>query len=506
MEVLETDQIPLQSHQDDSCRVETAVLGWGLDEGGGLDSEHSRAVSSGGYFLTTGIQRSLIMATKDATFKIPPHDAIAERAVFGAMLRENSTIDEVLLVLREEDFYIAANRLVFLAITALRQSNQTADAVSVADWLHTTRVDGKRMIEQVRHDYLAELWDAAPNPLSAMDYARIVRDKSVLRRLEKAGYEIAKSASDGIGPPDELVENAERSIFAIAQARFDGVVYSMTEVAQDAADQIDARASGAMPTHLLPTGWLDLDAIIGGFGKGDLAIIGSRPSVGKTAFACGLLKNVAVVERQPVFFVSLEQGRLEIANRLLCNIGSVDSQKFRKDRPSHEDFDRLADALSLLRKAPLWIDDHPNQTMLRIASNARRIKNKHDIAAVIVDYLQLVTPDNPRDPRQEQVAAVSRRMKQLARELKIPVISLCQVNRAAENRVNSRPRLSDLRESGAIEADADTVILLHRAEEDGYVIMVDVAKQRNGMTGDVELVYEKSFMRFLNMAKQGGLP
>jgi replicative DNA helicase len=237
----------------------------------------------------------------------------------------------------------------------------------------------------------------------------------------------------------------------------------------------------------------------------ELVIIAARPSVGKTSFALNVIRHVAVEEEQPVFFVSLEQSRIELAERLLCCQARVDSHRLRKGHLGSEDMDKLNSAGEVLRRTKLFLDDTPGQSMLRIAANARRLKLRHGIRMVVVDYLQLIDPDNRRDSRQEQVANISRRLKFLARELEVPVLALAQVNRSSEDRQDHRPRLADLRESGAIEQDADTVMLLHRPElhEPGQhegIVEVLVAKQRNGPTGDVTLTYIKQFMRFENFA------
>jgi replicative DNA helicase len=232
-----------------------------------------------------------------------------------------------------------------------------------------------------------------------------------------------------------------------------------------------------------------------------MIIIAARPSVGKTAFALGLTRNVIIDEKEPVFFVSLEQSRLELAERMLCSQARVDSHRLRKGSLTAEDMDKLIEAGGILRNAKLFIDDSPTQSMLRISANARRLRHRQGIKLVVIDYLQLIEPDNRRDPRQEQVAQISRRIKALARELEIPVIALAQVNRSSEDRQDHRPRLSDLRESGSIEQDADTVLMLHRPDryEPGQhesVLEVIVAKQRNGPTGEITLAYIKQYMRY----------
>jgi replicative DNA helicase len=255
----------------------------------------------------------------------------------------------------------------------------------------------------------------------------------------------------------------------------------------------------------LPTGYVDLDDKTAGLQNSELIIIAARPSVGKTSFALNIARHIAVEDNHPIFFVSLEQSRVELAERLLCRQARVDSHKLRKGNLSSEDMQKLIEAGDVLRHAKMFIDDTPGQGMLRITANARRLRLRHGIKMVVIDYLQLIEPDNRRDSRQEQVANISRRLKFLARELQIPVVALAQLNRSPEDRQGGKPRLADLRESGAIEQDADTVMLLHRpelyepAQNEGTVEVI-ISKQRNGPTGEVTLTFLKQFMCFENHA------
>ncbi len=288
-------------------------------------------------------------------------------------------------------------------------------------------------------------------------YAHIVRDKAMVRGLINAGNEILASAYKQTMPADQLIETAERRILEIAEK---GIASELTTLEQAIAatyDRIDKRTTGAaMAFSGLSTGFTDLNELTAGLQPSELVIIAARPSVGKTSFSLALARNVAVDEREPVFFVSLEQSSMELAERLLCSQARVDSHRLRKGNLSADDMEKLIEAGGILRNAKLFIDDTPGQGMLRIAANARRLKAKQKIKLVVIDYLQLIEPENRRDPRQEQVAQISRRLKFLARELEIPVAALAQVNRSSEDRQDHRPRLSDLRESGSIEQDADT--------------------------------------------------
>lgn len=435
--------------------------------------------------------------------RLPPHSREAERSVLGSMLRDNALIGDVLNHVKAESFYLFAHQKIFEGITELyANKNHPADLVTLGEWLRNLK-----LLEDVGgYPYLAELWDAAPSAGNAEYYSRIVREKAIIRQLIHSCAEIQRDAQDQVQPAEELLDGAERKILDIAQMGMTGAAVPLFQAVNDAFDRIDDRASkGNLAISGIATGYIDLDSLTAGLQNNELVIVAARPSVGKTSFALNVVRHVVVEEHLPVFFVSLEQSRIELAERLLCCQARVDSHKLRKGHLSSGDMEKLAAAGEQLRHAKLFLDDTPGQSMLRIAANARRLKLREDIRLVAIDYLQLIDPDNRRDSRQEQVAQISRRLKFLARELEIPVMALAQVNRSSEDRQDHKPRLSDLRESGAIEQDADTVMLLHRPElhEPGQhegVIEVIVAKQRNGPTGDVTLAYLKQYMRFENFA------
>ncbi len=435
--------------------------------------------------------------------RLPPQSREAERCVLGSMLRDNGAIGDVLqIVSRAENFYLDAHQKIFRSIQALYDRGHPVDLVMLAEVLKE-----QQHIEDVGgYAYLAELWDAAPTAANAEHYARIVRDKAIVRNLIHASTEVLRDAYDQAMPADELLEGAERKILDIAQMGITGQTFTLSQALSEAYDRIDTRSQrDHMSISGLSTGFIDLDDKTAGLQNSELIVVAARPSVGKTAFSLSLVRHIAVEENKPVFFVSLEQSRIELAERLLCSQARVDSHKLRKGHLGSDDMQKLIQAGEVLRSARLFIDDTPGQGMLRIAANARRLKLRHQIALVVVDYLQLIEPDNRRDSRQEQVANLSRRLKFLARELKIPVVALAQVNRSSEDRQDHRPRLADLRESGAIEQDADTVMLLHRPElyEPGQhegTVEVIIATHRNGPTGEITLTFLKQFMRCENFA------
>jgi replicative DNA helicase len=435
--------------------------------------------------------------------RLPPQSRDAERSVLGSMLRDNGVIGDVLQIIGSaENFYTDAHRKIFDAIKGLYDRGHPIDLVMLAEVLR----EQKQLEDVGSYAYLGELWDAAPTAANAEYYARIVRDKAVIRNLIHASTEILRDSYDQVRPADELLESAERQIMEIAQKGITGQTFTLAEAINDAYERIDDRTRrGPTTVSGLPTGFVDLDAITAGLQNSELVIVAARPSVGKTAFSLSLLRHIVVEENQPALFISLEQSRIELAERLLCSQARVNSHHLRKGHLSSEDMQKLIEAGDVLRRAKLFIDDSPGQGMLRIAANARRLKLREKIKLVVIDYLQLIEPENRRDSRQEQVSQISRRLKFLAKELDIPVIALAQVNRQSEDRQDHRPRLADLRESGSIEQDADTVMILHRPElhEPGQhegIVEVIIAKQRNGPTGEITLTYVKQFMRYENYA------
>lgn len=390
-------------------------------------------------------------AERELLDRLPPHNREAEQSVLGSMLRDNSCIDTVLQIVHKDDFYADAHQKVFETIIQLNdRGGHAVDLVILANELKM-----RGWVEDVgNYHYLSELWDAAPTAANADYYAQIVRDKAMVRNLIRAGNEILGDAYKQTMPADQMIETAERMILEIAQKGIAGQVHTLEQAIADTYDRIDARVSGAeMSASGLPTGFRDLDELTAGLHASELVILAARPSVGKTALSLALAQNAVLVEKAPVFFVSLEMSRMELAERMLCSHARVDSHRLRKGTLTAEDMEKLIESGNTLRAAKLFIDDTPAQGMMRIAANARRLKRQQSIRLVVIDYLQLIEPDNRRDPRHEQVAQISRRLKFLAKELEIPVIALAQVNRASEDRQDHRPRLSDLRESGCLTGD-----------------------------------------------------
>jgi replicative DNA helicase len=443
--------------------------------------------------------------------RLPPQSDKAERAVLGSVLLNPTLLDDVVLIVRPDDFYADANRRLFSHLLAMQDGGGRIDPILLAE-----RLKQAGDLELVGGmPYLAEVVQTVAVPAHAEYYARIVRDKSTLRALINASTEILRDAYDPTLESREMLGRAEEKIFAVHDQRSSDQVMPMRDVLMDAFVQIDHRLKEGGATGV-PTGFTDLDNLTGGMHGGELVILAARPSMGKTALATNIADQAAVEAGTTTLFVSLEMARLELAQRMLCARGRINGKKFRSGYLTAEDRDKLLETSGRLSESPLYVDDTPSRTISEIAACARRLKRKQNLGLIVIDYLQLIEPDNPKDPRQEQVAKIARRLKGLARELKVPLLCLAQLNRQAEATKDNLPRLSHLRESGAIEQDADVVIFVHREEyylspEDlkdenkqdllGKAELI-VAKQRNGPTGHVELRWFQDFTRFENVSRR----
>jgi replicative DNA helicase len=436
-----------------------------------------------------------------------PQNLEAERAVLGSILLLPEVFDEVALIVRPRDFHDQANRQLYEHLLAMHDNGQ--------------QIDLMLLVERLRHAgqyeaiggaaFLAEIGQAVSTAAHAEYYARIVADKAMLRSLILAGTDILHDAYDPTSDTRDLLGKAEERIFGILESRGRGEVSPISDVLQDAMDRLDSRMEHHHAFGGLETGFDDLDQITGGLQDSELTILAARPSMGKTALAMNIAEHVVTQLRRPVLFVSLEMSALELADRLLCSAAEVNGHRLRNGTIGHEERQKLVQTSVELSKAPLYIDDSPSRTMTEIGANARRLKRRDNLALVVIDYLQLIEPDNPKDPRQEQVARIARRLKGLARELNVPVLCLAQLNRQVDvGGGMHRPQLSHLRESGAIEQDADVVMFIHREEyyqtneEDRERVRGEadllVRKQRNGPTGDVKLTWLHEFTRFRNFS------
>jgi replicative DNA helicase len=347
---------------------------------------------------------------------------------------------------------------------------------------------------------LSELYEAAPSGANAVYYACLVREQKSLRDLIHVTTEILREAYDRAAPAVELIEQAESKIFAIAERSVGDTVVPISVAVNEARSEYDMKSkSGSLANGVVPTGWIDLDKLLVGFHAGELIVIGARPSIGKTTFATAFLSSI-VTNGAPALFFSLEQKRSEIANRMICAIGEINADRVRRARLSKDDFDAYEKASALLRATKLYTDDSPRQTALRFGAAVRRSKRKHGIRVAVIDYLQLIQPANNRVQRWEQVSEISRYLKIIAREANIPIVALAQLNRESEKRPGQPPRLSDLRESGNIEQDADVVLLLHAPADAPGTRHVFVAKQRNGPVDTVVLAFNGDTYSFHDYA------
>ena len=434
--------------------------------------------------------------------KLPPQNLEAERGVLGSILLMNDYLDEVADFLVPDHFYLDAHKKIYQCLLDLHQQGVHGfDAVILSEAL-----ERRNELEEIGGpDYLIRIMEGVPHAAHAKYYAEIVRDKSLQRRLIYACTDILRDCQAESEEPQELLSRAEQQIFQILEQQSSTTSFALKEILLEAFDRLNYRMAHAGSISGLTTGFIDLDAKTNGLQPSELIILAARPSMGKTALVCNIAEAVASEARQGVLVFSLEMSRLELAERLLCIRAKVQLHKLRKAELTDEERDELLRVSNELSDIPLFIDDTPGRTMSQVSAIARRIKRRNGLGVIIIDYLQLLEPDDKRAPREQQIAGITRRLKFMAKELQVPVIALAQLNRGVELREDKRPKLADLRESGAIEQDADIVMFLHRPEmynpEDrpGEAEII-VAKHRAGPTGIVPLTFNKESMRFENFS------
>lgn len=436
-------------------------------------------------------------AIDQSTVRLPPQNLDAERGVLGSVLLMPEAIDEVAEVIRPEYFYSEAHQKIFQAIHHLFENNvKGIDGVTLANELQR-----RNELEEVGGAmYLTEILEAVPHAAHVKYYSSIVREKWMQRTLIYACTEILSDSYELTTEIDDLLQNAERKIFSIVEQQEGGGNLFIGDILMDAFTRIEERMSKEGDVSGTTTGFSDLDAHTTGLQPTELIILAARPSMGKTALVCNVAEGVARSGKGVLLF-SLEQSNLELAERFLCITAKVNGHDLRAGNLDSEQRDKLMEASDELSRMPLYIDDKPGRTMGQIAALSRRLHRKSPLGVIIIDYLQLVEPDDKGTPREQQIAGISRRLKFLAKELRVPVIALAQLNRGVELREDKRPRLADLRESGAIEQDADMVMFLHRPdaydpEDRPGEAEVVIAKHRSGPTGIVRLTWRKEFMRF----------
>jgi replicative DNA helicase len=439
--------------------------------------------------------------------RVPPQNVEAERAVLGGVLLEPEAATTAIEIVSPDCFYRPAHGKIFQAMITLFTKREPIDVMTLGEELKKSGdLEALGGITA-----LTDLVDGTPTAANIEHYARIVLDKFILRQLIRASTDIAADAYAASREADAILDSAEQKIFKISESRVSQGFVHIKDILKERFEEIQRVHETRMSITGLASGFIDLDKYTAGFHPSDLVIIAGRPSMGKTSFALNIAQHVGLMERKPVAVFSLEMSKELLVQRLLCSEAQVDAQKVRRGFTSAKDIERLTNAAGLLSEAPVYIDDTPAISTLDMRARARRLKSEHDIALIIIDYLQLARCSDRVENRQQEISAISRSLKALAKELAIPVIALSQLSRAVESRGGDRrPMLSDLRESGAIEQDADLVLFLYRPElydpddpnKQGKAELI-IGKQRNGPTGVVPLTFEKTYTRFHSAAAEG---
>lgn len=439
--------------------------------------------------------------------RTPPQDIVAEKSLLGAVMLNENALPEIMTVVKASDFYDERHRIIFEAMTNLYDSHRPIDLLTL-----TSELKSLKKIKQVGGaPYLTELSNFVPVASHAKAYAEIVRKTAIQRKLIKAGTEIAERAYEDGALVDELVGKAEQELFEVSDKIVKSEYRSMSDLLTATFDRMEELRNNKGALRGLKTGFRDLDKMTAGLQKGDLVIVGARPAMGKTTFAQNLTYNIASINKKGVLFFSMEMAANEIIERMLSDVSGVDNWRIRTGNVSDEEYAKIGDAMAELSEMPIYIDDTSSMTIMELRNKARRAMHDHDIGIVIVDYLQLIQgSDRYAGNRVQEVTEISRGLKILARELSIPVIALAQLSRNVTGRDNPRPVLSDLRESGSIEQDADLVMFLHRPDyykqnddnyEETHITELIIAKHRHGSVGKIQLYFHPELLRFMSLDK-----
>ena len=449
-----------------------------------------------------------VTRSNDKGGRVPPQDTVAEKSLLGAVMIQDGVLPEILTILKPRDFYEKRHEIIFNAMVELYDAHKPIDLLTL-----TAELKSKKLLKDVGGaPYLTELSNFVPAASHAKAYADIVEKASVRRRLIKAGNEIANKAYEEDADVDSLIGAAEKDLFEVSDKIIKSDYVAMNDLLADAFDRIEELHKNKGALRGLKTGFRDLDKKTAGFQKGDLVIIGARPAMGKTTFAQNLAYNIASINGKGVLFFSMEMAANEIIDRMISDVSGVDNWKMRTGNLSDEEFQKIGDAMAEMDEIPIYIDDTSSMTIVELRNKARRAMHDHDIGIVIVDYLQLIQgTDRYKGQRVQEVTEISRGLKILARELEIPVIALAQLSRNVTGRDDPRPVLSDLRESGSIEQDADLVMFLHRPDyyrqnddnyEETHITELLVAKHRHGAVGKIELYFHPELLRFMSLDKE----
>lgn len=445
---------------------------------------------------------------EDALRKVPPQSLDAEESVLGSILLDPNALDRVIEAMTDADFYRESHRKIFRAMISLSEKNEPIDLVTLTD---TLKARGE--LQDVGGAiYLAELSDKVPSAANVAHYARIIREKAVLRSLINVSNEIAGRCYSGEEDIEQFLDEAERLIFDVSEKRIRPAFFKLGDMIMDTIKIVEKLYERKEMVTGVPTGFLDLDRMTAGLQPADLVIVAARPSMGKTAFVMNIAQYVALHANTAVGVFSLEMSKEQLVMRMLCSEARVDNAKVRAGYLGERDFPRLAMAAGRLGDAPIFIDDTPAQNVLELRAKARRLKREANLGLVIIDYLQLMRGLTSQENRTQELSEISRGLKSLAKELNIPVVALSQLNRQVEQRADRRPMMSDIRESGAIEQDADVIAFIYRDEvykqdsQDEGIAEIIIGKQRNGPTGTVRLAFRKEYTRFDNLVEKTDVP
>jgi len=440
-----------------------------------------------------------------SSYKIPPQNIEAEQSILGSILLENSAINIVQEILSPADFYSEAHRKIFNAIVELSEKNEPVDLITLNNALKD-----KNLLNAIGGStYLASLVDNIPSAANVANYSKIVKEKAILRGLIGSATDIIESCYETGSDVDQILDKAEHSIFEISENKVRTSFFPIRDIVKDSFRSIEDLYSRKELITGVPTGFEKIDDLTAGLQKSELIIIAGRPSMGKTAFALNIALNAAMKEQIPVAVFSLEMSKEQLAFRLLSSEAKVDAQRLRKGFLGETDWPKLTTAAGRLSDAPLFIDDTPAITVLEMKAKSRRLKADAGLGLIVVDYIQLMRSGSYRESREQEISEISRSLKALAKELKVPVVALSQLNRKVEDRTNRRPQMADLRESGAIEQDADVIAFIYRDEvydrsDDNInkgIAEIIVAKQRNGPTDTVKLAFVDKYTSFENLVR-----
>ena len=436
----------------------------------------------------------------------PPSEPEIEASVLGAMMIEKEAVPKAFELLQPDSFYVPAHKKIFEAMISLDDSSEPIDTVTLYEELKK-----RAQLDEVGGAvYLSKLSQNTTSAANIEYHSKIIIEKQILRGLISSAHEITRSAYEGTDDAFDILDQAERKIFEIMESRITKSYLGMDRAVRDAMEYIETIHSSSHQKFSVPTGFYELDELLGGFQKSDLIILAARPSMGKTALALTLARNAAIDHKVPVGIFSLEMATMQLIIRMICAEARINAHLVRTGKLPQSDGSKLSKAVHKLTDAPIYVDDSPAQSVLEIRAKARRLKSEKNVGIIIIDYLQLMSGQKA-ESREREISHISRSLKALAKELNIPVLALSQLNRAVETRTDKRPQLSDLRESGSIEQDADVVIFLNRPEYYGIekdengeslegVTEVIIGKQRNGPTGLVKLAFIKEYARFENLA------